>query len=265
MTDIDDIYLIEVVERGLPGDGFTTAEATAIRTDLDTMLARPVITRLDAVPDVVLSAIANGDILVYDTSTATWKNLQPDANGIQTLENGSAIGGATETRKIDFRAGLYAAGTGIANLVSVEAAFAGSGTADSVARSDHTHNPMLRQRTPFAATGLLSSGFRTLASQSITLLNGVTYLVEAETRGTVKGGGAGSSYYLERLTINGVVFTSPQMQAVGGVPRDLQHSHVQTITGTGVAITITAAIGYDTGDAIDVRAGDLIVRAWPNR
>lgn len=243
---MDEIQLIQVIERGQPGSGITNAEHTALRSDVTTLLGRPAITSLGAVPDVTITSPATGHIIVRDAS-GTWVNRAP-APAITV----------TDSSSVD----LTLTGSDLTAAVI----FSGSGSSPAAARADHEHRLPSFPKTDFAATGNISSGTRALASVNQTLVSGVTYRVLADVELTVRGGGSGSSFYVLRVEINGVGSGSTQLQAVAGVPRHTSHDFQPLpITGDGTAITANASISYDGGDPTDVRSGRIRLRAYPAR
>lgn len=267
-AEMDDVILIEVGMPGPPGSGVSSGNWTTIRSQVDTLLARPNINALDSLTDVTASGPANGQVLAWNGSA--WVNVTPTANGIQTMEDGTPIGGATETRIVDFRAGLVAAGTGVANRVAVDVAF--GTTAGTAAAGDHVHNKELRPVVQFGATGALSSGSRTLVTMNLgPLVPGVTYDVDAMvgfsaknnvSSGTIR---ARVEVYLPSGALSGAVAEDTQ-QTAGGVPR---WCPVETgsgqIVGTGSTIQVKGYAIFDSGDASDIRAGYIKACASPWR
>ncbi len=254
MTISDDPTVIESQRRGIAGTGMTEARALQIESDHDTLLARPVITDLDAVPDVILTGLAEGHVLTYNAALDVWQGSPPQG-GI------SEVNTVVDPFKLSF-SNLFTVTESAAGVAAVVVNL--GTTATTVAAGNHVHNYTKRERVTWAPSGNLSSGVRLLGTFNLVLLAGVEYVLEAELKGRVRGA-VNSSYYTERITINGVASTSEIMQCVGGVPADLQHEANQTLTGTGAAIAITAELIYSSGDATDVRAGKMIVRAWPRR
>lgn len=246
---VNDVQIIEVQHRGLPGTGMTLAEYTTLRSDANTLLARPVITILDDVPDVILTSPAAGHILVRDAA-GNWVNQAP-----------SPAITVTDSASID----LTLTGTDL----TAAAIFAGSGSASTVARSDHAHTADTVTRATFGPGGYMSTGTRSLASANVTLANGIPYLVQARLNMQMRGADAGAAYYQLTVTINGVARTSTGgsngFWAVQGVPDKTTWEFSQQITGTGAAITCSASVSYFSGAGFYTDAGELAIELRPGR
>ena len=77
MADLDDIVLITVAPLGAPGTGITNTQYASLDSDRNALLARPNITTLGAVPDVVLTSLAAGQTIVWNATTSKWNNATP--------------------------------------------------------------------------------------------------------------------------------------------------------------------------------------------
>jgi hypothetical protein len=263
-SPFDEIRVHTVIRPGLPGDSADAIRMAQIEADHDTLLARPAITSLDAVPGVDTSGAVDGASLVYDSGDATnpWKAGVPTGSIAHVLAADAPV--EDNVTFLNFGSGLLVDNPS-AGYISVYPVYSGTGSASSASRSDHTHTTPSMTVAAYTASGNLSSGSRLLVSQNVTLASGVPYLIIARLRSVQRGSG-GSSYYKLFLNINSLTTrTSVQLQCVGGVPdpRTFEHSH--TMTGTGAAITVSASIIYDSGDPVDVRAGELLIELHPAR
>lgn len=147
--------------------------------------------------------------------------------------------------------------------------FGGSGSADTVAHSDHVHTLVDKVLQPYAASSpSLSTGARLLTSVDVTLPDGVKCRIVARLRTTEKSD-SGSAYFTLFLNIwNGtssVVRTSEQIQCVAGVPNPATFEHTVVATGNGDAWPVSASVIYVSGGAIAVGAGELTVEVYPKR
>lgn len=259
MNHPDELRVIEIMRRGPAGDGFSPAEAAQMRTDMDTFLGTTIPQNLGDLNNVNVPSPSNGQVLRYNSGTGEWEpgNASPavaavDSGSIDmTAETGELIpGGPTFT------------------LVTGDVKYAGTGSAATAARSDHSHNPAIMFLETFAATGNLSSGSRTILSSSMgPFLNGVAYDIHGtfivRCRGAVDSGTitlscriGGSASFPARSRV---------VQVVGGVPVDqIIHFH-RTITGDGTSATVTFQVIYSSGDPTDIRDGEVSIVATPRR
>jgi hypothetical protein len=256
LADLDVIYVTIPKPAAVPPSTITEAEWDALLADMATLLAGQ---DLDDLTDVVLTSPATGHRLVYDETAnggaGGWVN-QPQSAAIT----------ASDSDSVD----LTLAG----NALSAAVIYAGTGAASTAARSDHSHTAQLGRTWSFAATGVLSSGTRTLMSQSITLAAGITYDITAtavvRARNNVN---SGTINLLFRVgTDAGWPQISRNVQTVGGVPvdqlidfRNASSGEHLTLVGTGAAITVSFSVQYAAGDATDLRDGYVTVVARPRR
>ena len=165
--------------------------------------------------------------------------------------------------------------TDVGGIAFIQLNFAGTGSANTVARSDHSHSGTIDRTWSFAATGVLSSGTRSLMSQTITLAAGITYDIEARAVVRARGNGAGSgtANLLFRVgTDPGWPEISRNVQIVGGVPVD-QHIEFRNTTsgvhlvlaGSGAGEAVSFSVQYASGDAADFRDGWVTVIAKPRK
>lgn len=262
-TLMDDVQIVEVHRRGLPGDGATIAEVASWRAErldwLDTLNTFG----LDDLADVDTAGAVDGYALIKT----------PGGWAPQAITNGITVTDGTDT--LTGRTTLYAwrginvtpPSDGNPAVAFIDVVFSGTGVADAAARSDHWHNVADKQRAAYTGGGYLSSGSRPAGSLNVTLNAGVTYLVEAWIEGQLRGADPGAAYYTISININGNVRTSVagKKWVVQGVPNDPNFSHEAHITGTGTAITVSASIAYSSGAGLSVDDGDLVVRLSPNR
>lgn len=142
-------------------------------------------------------------------------------------------------------------------------------TSDTIARGNHTHIQPIPVRVTTAPSGYISGGSRSLGSTSVTLANGITYIVEAEVYGQLRGADPGAAYYTLSLTINGNTFTSPGgsdgFWCVQGVPDKARWKHERQVVGTGASIPVSASVAWHSGSGFNVDRMYLDVRLRPNR
>lgn len=200
--------------------------------------------------DVDTTGAANGYALTYDSGDSTWKPTEI-AGAVETV---------TDTTSIDL---TLASGD-----LQAAVKYAGTGTADTAARSDHTHNATLVTLNAEAATGVLSSGTRNLRNAAgPTLVSGVVYDVTAEFE--VRGRNNVNSGTVNLLCRVGADGSYPQrsrnVQTVGGVPSALIIRFHAVLTGAGSGVTEFFAVQFSSGDAIDLRDHELVVKYEPRR
>jgi hypothetical protein len=257
MSTFDDLEnaIVVIGRPGIAGTGITTSEKTGITTDIADLKART----LQNHANVVLAGLANGQVLIWDSVTSTWKNSTIGS----TVDIYNAAGGYVgPANRFDMGDGLQAVDIGGALRKQLSAAF--GNTATTVARGDHVHNARLKNVPLISATGVLSSGTRTLITWAFFLANGVTYDITAwiviAAKNTINNG-----TFLLRVQIAGGTIQSIQKASVGGVPIEYNVVHVGTVVGTGAAVSIVGSVTFDSGDPTDFRSGQLIFDASPRR
>ena len=258
--DISDVTVVHAGYVGLDGESADAARMAAIEADLATMLARPVITALGDIPDVDETGAAAGQAVLRNATNDGYELGDP-SGAISSVSGGAST--VADVSEIEVGNGLELGATG-PGYVFIQPVFVGTGSANTVARSDHTHTTPSWANTYWDSTGNISSGTRTLGSKSVTLAAGVTYLVIGRLSQRQRGT-SGSSTYSLRITIDGVSRDSDEKQCVAGVPAPEYFQTARTLTGTGAAITVSAAIVYISGSAVDVRSGELNVELYPAR
>jgi len=260
MADLDDIVLITVAPLGAPGTGITNTQYTSLDSDRTALLARANITKLDDVPDVNAPAPSDGNALVYQASSSTWipaANLE--ALAAVKVNNATIL---ANTQKVNFSSAFSGAVNGTdGTQVDVSPVF--GTTAGTFRAGNQAANPGIVNRWTFAATGLLSSGTRTVITQTTSnLINGVTYDYEAFFDVTGRNNVNNGSVTLT-ITVNGTSLTRTQT-TVGGVPHEMNvTASGNGLVGTGAGITVSGAVAYNAGDATNVDDGWFKFSAWP--
>ncbi len=252
LTDLDVIYVTIPKPAAVPASTITGPEWTAMDARVDTLeVGQPI----DALTDVTITSPATGHVLVRNGS-GQWVNQAP-APAITV----------TDTASVDL--------TLTGSDLSAAVLYAGTGSASTASRSDHSHTAQIGRTWSFTATGVLSSGTRTLMDQTITLAAGITYDIEAHAVMRARGNGAGSgtANLLFRVGADaGWPEISRNVQIVGGVPvdqlidfRNTTSGEHLTLVGTGAAIPVTFKVQYAAADASDIRDGYVTIVARPRR
>lgn len=203
--------------------------------------------------DVDTSGAANGYALTYDAGT--WKPTEI-AGAVETV---------TDTDSVDL---TLASGD-----LQAAVKYAGTGVANTAARSDHSLSAPVGKITTFASTGVLSSGTRSLLSTTIgPLTSGYVYDIDA--RFVVRARNNVNSGTFNLLCRVGTDGAYPQLtrnvQTVGGVPADQEiifgdANGDMVVTGTGASIAVTFSAQFSTGDPVDLRDGFIRIKASPRR
>lgn len=260
-----DIIRHDRIIPGQSGDGMDASEYAALRADMDTMLARPVVLHLTDIPDVATGP-ADGDALTWDAATETWELAPPGGSIAEIEDRGSVI--RTSVDNINFTAGLRAV-TSTTNPAGINAAvdFGGTGSQNVVARADHYHSLRVDVPLRWSASGSHSSGTRTLASGTVSgLVPGNSYIIKGQASGHLRGEGAGAGYTLPRITIHGTVRDAPDRpRTVAGVqvPFHLMH---QGVAVTGISdVSVSCTLAYSEGDPVYVGGGELMISVTSNR
>ena len=248
--DDREIFIIEIGRRGRDGDYTGASEVALLKNRATALEARANITKLDDVPDVDAATPTNGQVLTWDGSA--WSAATP----------ASAVSGVTDSASVDL---TLASGN-----ITADVKYAGTGSASTAARSNHTHTNPAPTRAPFGPQGYMSSGTRSLGSTSVTLAAGISYVVKARLNLQMRGADAGACYYQLRLTINGNDVRTSTGGASGfwcvqGVPDKTTWEHHITMTGTGSAITVSAHCIYYGGGGFYTDAGEIVVEPVANR
>lgn len=264
----NDILIHHIAAPGLPGDGFTVPEAAILRADLDTLLARPVVTQLDDIPDVNVSGVTDAQVLRYDAATDTWiagAAGRVIANVQEAWGAGTLVEDVAALRPME---GISVV-EGTPGTAYLKLEFGGTGTSTSVARSNHTHTHLQIGRVPISPQAYMSGGTRTLATTSIVIGSGLAAVIEAKLRFQVRGGDPGASYYTLNLNIGGNTKSSGSgtngFWCVQGVPKETELVHSIVVPGTGVATVISATVSWNSGGGFYTDAGELEIKATYNR
>lgn len=263
----DDVLIHRVMTPGLDGNGITNPEAIALRNDLDALLERPVIDELDDIPNVSADSPDDGDTLVYNDATDMWESGSV-SGAIARVDDHNSAQVEPDVHRLTFDAGLTARRAG-AGWAAASVRFAGSGSASTAARSDHTHTIMENGRAEFGPQGYMASGTRQLVSTSLPLAS-KSYRIYVALRVQVRGGDPGPCYYRLAVTIDGNTRQSPSgtngFWCVQGVPNKETWDHVRRVDGNGSAITISASIAWGSGGGgFNTDAGDLLILIFGDR
>lgn len=216
--------------------------------------------------DVDTTGLAAGYIVVRNGADDGWEVLPP-VGGVSTVEADGTPVNSADVTVINLLPGLTVAETSPGEI-TIAPAYAGTGAANSAARSDHAHTGTLVSLTTGAATGVLSSGTRVLRNATGPVLaNGITYDVvahfEVRARNNVN---SGICNLLCRVATNG---TYPQrsrsVQSVGGVPGSLDIRFHAVLTGAGSGVAEYFAVQQSSGDPVDLRDHEIVVTYTPRR
>lgn len=265
MTDIHDEPIILLV----PGSAEIPAGSVTPMAWIDVQNRLAAVEGLGIVDlsDVDLTGLANGMALEWDADDDVWRPRVP-ALSVDAQSSGGDITRFGPVRVFAFINGLTVTQDPEYPTFALVAPIFGSG-ANTVAEGNHTHTNPLPVFEPYAATAAMSGGNRVLVTKAVTLAAGISYVVVARVRATVRGADAGAAYFRLALTIDGNTRTSPSgagaFRAVQGVPFEKEWVHAQTITGTGAAITVSATITYDSGSGFYPDAGELEIDLRPGR
>ena len=259
MSATDEITVIKVGSLGAPGTGITPTEYASLDSDRNALLARANITGVAAIPGVVLTALADGQVLAYQASSGHWINVA-NLEAVKTVKNNSSVI-MSNADTLNWSSAFAVTQDGTVTTQADIAPVFGT-TSTTFAVGNHVHNAGIVNRWTFAATGLLSSGSRTLATNTSTVLvNGVTYDWHATFvvtgRNNVNNGTVTLSFTIAGSTMTRTLTT------VGGVPHEMTIPHAGVSVGTGAGITVTASIAYGANDPTNVDDGWVTFNARP--
>lgn len=264
-----DIIIHYIAAPGLPGDGFTAPEASAIRGDLDNLLARPVISQLTDIPDVV-GTPANNDTIFWNDTTDQWEIGTPQsAIWVESVVGSTTYITANEfAKRIAVNEGLTAqAQSGFPERVLINVQYGGTGTSNSVARADHVHIVSDDKMFAIAASGTLSSGTRSLVNTSITGLDPAkNYVIKGTLYLHLRGDGTGASYVRPSVTIGPLtrnVFEDSRGVAGVIVTETVPHEGGYFTGVTSVAVS--ANVAFQPGDPAYIGGGVLVIEIESNR
>ena len=253
----DDIIVITVAPIGPPSPGsWTSGEKTTALNAIATLNAQ----KLEEHTGVNPAGLAAGKTFIRNPANNGWVIGLPP--GLARIEQDGTTK-ITDVSAINAKNGLIVTDDG-----SGEAGLAPNygSAANTIAQGNHVHSGVELYRAQFAATGVLSSGSRTLYSANVVPPAGIDWVMEAQVfvqaRNNINNGtfnlgiriGA-SGAYPEELH---------EYLTVGGVPNMCEVETSRPFVGGGsIAITVRAV--WASGDPVDLRAGRVIVRAWPRR
>lgn len=262
MAAVDEITIIQVAPLGAPGTGVTSGQWTTIRADVDGLINAPPLT-LNDLNLVVITNPQAGQALVYNANGA-WTNVTT-LEAVKYVKSGDATLVVTDADRLNFlTTGLTVVQNGQRPTQADIGILYGT-TSGTVAAGDHVHNATLQNHWDVAATGVLSSGARTLVSQSTTaLVAGVVYNCAAKLVVTGRNNVNSGTVTLS-IKIGADTAHTREQQTVGGVPHELIVEGESTVTGTGAPLTVIATVSYSTGDPTDIRDGYIVFTAWPHR
>lgn len=266
-TIFDNDVLIHIIAApGLAGDGFTAPEAATLRSDIDTLLGRPIVTELNDVPDVDTTGATDGQALLYNAGTDEWK---PGASGGTIRRIAEAWGDSTMVEHVSTLRPLHGISVeaGDPGTAYLKLEFGGTGSAVSAARSDHHHNLHADQAFPFDASGTLSAGTRTLVTGNVSGLDPArTYIIKGTLYVHMRGDGTGASYTRPRATIAGNakdIFEDSRVVAGVLITEVTPHTGVSVTGVTNVAVS--ASVSYQPGDPAYIGGGVLVIEIESNR
>lgn len=266
-----DVHIIVTQVPGVDGGGGTAGQIAQIEADLATLLARPQITNLDAVPDVNAPSPSGGDALVFDSATGEWQNreITGSIEAVRVREGaGNWPAVVAPVTNIAFYNGLTAISSGLDSQRAVVQPAYGI-TANTVAEGNHTHLQPWDEYKVIAPSGTLSTGTRMLTTGVKTNLNtSVTYRATAMLILDLRGEGTGAGYSLPAITIGGITVNRfGEVRTVAGVDREASMMFAGAAAEfSGVSsFTYGARIQFRSGDPVNVGAGVLIVTLRPNR
>lgn len=266
MDMLDRVFLHQIAEPGHPGH-ITAGEAAAIRGDQRRILERPVVERSTDLADIP-DAPADGETLVWNAAEARW--ISGTAGGsIAVIRDHTGAVVAEDIGDLTARLGLTAVPIG-STRAGLQVNFAGTGTADTVARSNHVHIQYTDRPVPIPASGSLSSGTRPLGSLTITGLDPqITYYIGATLVLDLRGEGTGAGRSIPSITIGpsgqAVKRDRPSARTVAGVDREAAFVHEGIAIAGVTSVPVSCAIQFSSGDPVYVDAGRLTISIRGNR
>lgn len=253
-----EITIITIAPMGPPGLGeWSPGEKAGVFNSLATLNAA----KLQNHTDVQITSILNGQVLIWNSTLNKWVNgTTPGITSIQQ-DGVSAISSPTV---INAKNGLLVTndGSGVAGIAPNYGT-----TANTIAAGDHQHTAVVIARAKFTATGVLSSGARTLSTFTIPLPSGIDWVLEAQAFLTARNNiNNGTFNFGIRLGASGAYpEETEEHQTVGGVPRLCEVETVRPLVGGGNIDCNVRAIAVAGVDPSDIRAGRVIVRCFPRR
>lgn len=263
-----DTYLqpeVHIIITQTPGvDGITNpARLTQIETDLATVMSRPAIYAIDDIPDVSVTSATDGDALLYNSATSMW---EPGATTGAISQVDSETGASVlDVSRIFTRRGITVVDSGFAGVAYVQPIY-GTG-ANTVAEGRHAHALHQDSAFPFAPSGVLSSGTRTLVSDTVSGLDPTkAYLIKGTIYLHLRGDGTGASYALPKLTINGVSRDQfEEARSVAGVMVTEVARHTGVLVAGLSSVAVGASVSFQSGDPSYISAGVLVIEIFASR
>jgi len=259
----DEIRLIRVGTPGLPGSGIAASDWNQAMARI-AALESQVPGSLAGLTDTQIATLTNGQLLGYDSASSRWKNVTVQ-EAVRYVKNNNVSVVGEHIDRLNAGTGLQVVLNGsIPTQVDFSVIF---GTAaGTVAEGNHAHSAAIMQIFTFGATGVLSSGSRTLVSDTVTLPTGIDWnvvgIMSVVARNNVNSGTfstglrlGGSGTYPE---------TTMEYGTVGGVPVPQPWTFVRPVAGGG-SLAVTARAIFSSGDPVDLRAGHVVVLAFPRR
>lgn len=220
--------------------------------------------------DVDASGLDDNMILAWSEDASMWVPITFTNGAIARIEqNYGGSPGQDEVSLLTFGPGLGVSSPSAnrAHVVPIIGT-----TEGTLAAGPHTHTQPAPIRGTAPPTGYMGGGSRAIGSPtalSVTLANGIAYVVEAELYGQLRGADAGAAYYTVSITIGGNTFTSPGgtdgFWCVQGVPDKLYWEHSRRMTGTGASVAVSASLTWHSGAGLNVDRTYLKVRLRPDR
>lgn len=258
--DPDDIIVIRIGEVNNNVATITPAELAAINTNLVTLNGQ----RLEQHTGVDPAGMAAGKTFLVAPDGVSWLIGTPPGLTRVAQDGTSKI---TNAGSINVKSGLQATDDG-AGEVGIAPRY--GTTSSTIAEGNHQHTSANVTRTQFGATGTLSSGSRTLATLNVVLASGIDWMLYA--RGFVVGrNNISSGTFSVGIRLGGSASYPEEFQeyqTVGGVPTPCEVDTSRPLVGGGnITCTLRAIISspYGSGDPVDLRAGRVVVQAWPRR
>lgn len=246
----------------LPPGNVSPSEWTAYKGRVATLETQ----HLGDIANVDETDISDGDALLYDEATGTYKPGTPGEPLVVT-DDGVII--TPDTNQLYVWSGIRATvSAGASRRANLSIEWGGTGSAQTAARSDHAHTLHSDRPFPFPATGTLSGGTRQLVAGNVTGLNpDLTYVLDGDLRLDLQGEGTGGSYTMLRIIIaNDTESRFGESRTVAGVPREasMRH-HGQVVFGVS-SVAVRAEIQFmGVSDPIHIGAGELMIGIKPDR
>lgn len=269
MSDLHDIFMIEIGRPGLPGTGVSSIEKAQIQSDLATLDTRLDTHRVIDLADFALVPRANNHVILWDSALAKWTN-RTLAEAIRYVkEDGVVVGEHID--RFDFGSGIEAtiSGTG-SEQANIRVVFGGTGSAFTAARSDHSHSKTEFVETSFAATGSLSSGTRLLREvYTPNLVSDVMYDIEAEAFVSARSSTTGGRFVFRIQLGQGETEGSVRERTFLVETRAPRLCRIRWVfanwASNGNGVRVRVSVAYGTGDPVEILDGDVSATCHPRR